>query len=104
MKRIVMAAAALVAACGGGGASNPQQPAARSGQLDTSYGVGGMSMFQASEQMSDATFDVQGNAYVAGASVRKLDRSGNRVSGYGGPASPPERSPALGADAALFTV
>jgi hypothetical protein len=102
----VFAATALVlAACGGGGSSNnPEPPVLQSGQADLTYGVSGKATFDAAEVMVGAAADDSGNVYVVGNSVVKLDRSGARVSGYGGPISPPEASPLLDGAGGMWTI
>jgi hypothetical protein len=102
MKWIVLAATALVvAACGGGGSNHPEQPIA-SGKVDATYGVAGKVAFEAG--MVAAAVDAAGNAYITGAAIAKVDRSGTRVGSYGGPISPPEAHPLVDSAGNLFTI
>jgi len=104
LKSAVLAAMVVVlTACGGGGSSNPEQPSL-SGKLDVTYGSGGQVTFAASESMVDSAIDSAGNAFVTGANLVKLDRSGTRVAGYGGPLSPPERAPVPDGSGNLYAV
>jgi hypothetical protein len=90
------------AGCSGGG-GDPSPPEMPSGVVDFGYGPRGAVVFNSGEHMFDSALDTSGNAYVAGDSIVKVDRSGNRVAGYGGPTASREFAPLVDDAGNLFT-